>query len=67
MKLVDERFLAHRRRSASAMGIVGGTTATLLWLYRYVVDDFWSWDLFAVALVMAAVKVGLMIWYRLAD
>jgi hypothetical protein len=67
MSLVDERFLTHRLRSTSAMGIVGGVLATLLWLYRYVVDHRWSWDLFAVAVVMVVVKLGSMIWYRFAD
>jgi hypothetical protein len=36
----------------------------VLWFYRYVVDHRLSWDLFAVAVTIAGVKVALMIWYR---
>ena len=67
MSLIDERFLTHRLRSTSAMGIVGGVTATLLWLYRYLVDHRFDRDLFTVAMVMVGVKLALMIWYRFND
>jgi hypothetical protein len=67
MSLIDERFLTHRLRSTSTAGIVGGVVAIILWFYRYVVDHRWDWDLFAVAVTIAAVKVALMIWYRLTD
>jgi hypothetical protein len=67
MSLIDERFLTHRLRSTSTAGIVGGVLAIVLWFYRYVVDHRWNWDLFAVAVTIAAVKVALMIWYRLTD
>ena len=67
MSLIDERFLTHRLRSTSTAGIVGGVLASLLWFYRFVFDHRLDWDLFAVALTIALVKVGLMIWYRLTD
>ena len=67
MSLIDERFLMHRLRSTSTAGIVGGVIAILLWFYRYVADHRWNWDLFAVAVTIVAVKVALMIWYRLTD
>jgi hypothetical protein len=67
MSLIDERFLTHRLRSTSTAGIVGGVVAIILWFYRYVVDHRWDWDLFAVAMTIVAVKVALMIWYRLTD
>ena len=67
MKFLDERFLTHRLRSSAAMGLVGGILAILLWFYRYVFDHRWSWDLFAVAVTMAVVKQGLMLWYRFTD
>jgi hypothetical protein len=67
MSLIDERFLTHRLRSTSTAGIVGGVVAIILWFYRYVVDHRWDWDLFAVAVTIVAVKVALMIWYRLTD
>jgi hypothetical protein len=67
MSLFDERFLMHRLRSSSAMGIVGGILAAVLWFYQYVFLHQLRWDLFAVAVTMAAVKQGLMLWYRFTD
>jgi len=67
MKFIDERFFEHRRRSTSIAGITGGLVAIGLWGYRYYIDRVWSWDLFAVAVTIAGVKVALMIWYRLTD
>jgi hypothetical protein len=67
MKLFDERFLTHRLRSSSAMGIVGGILAVLLWFYHFTFEHRFSWDLFALALTMAAVKQGLMLYYRFTD
>ena len=64
---IDERFLDHRRRSTSLAGIVGGILAVCLFAYRYYVDHLWSWDLFAVAATIAAVKLALMAWYLLTD
>lgn len=66
-RFIDERFLEHRRRSTSLAGIIGGVVAIGLWAYRYFVSHVWSWDLFAVAVTIAAVKVGLMIWYSATD
>jgi len=67
MTFFDERFLMHRLRSSSLAGIVGGVLAVLLWFYRYTVDHRFSWDLFAVAITMAVVKQGLMLWFRFRD
>ena len=67
MSVIDERFLTHRLRSTSTAGIAGGVLASLLWFYRFVFDHQLNWDLFAVAVTVAAVKIGLMIWYHLTD
>jgi hypothetical protein len=67
MSFFDERFLTHRLRSSSAMGIVGGVLATVLWFYQYVFQHRLRWDLFTVAVTMAVVKQGLMLWYRFTD
>ena len=64
---IDERFLEHRRRSTSAAGIIGGVTATLLWMYRFYFDHVFSWDLLAIALTIVGVKMSLMAWYYLTD
>ncbi len=66
-KLVDERFLDHRRRSSSAAGIVGGIAAIGLWTYRYYFQHHLDWDLLAIVLVIVGVKMGLMAWYTLRD
>ena len=66
-KLIDERFLTHRRQSTSVAGMAGGVLAIGLFSYRYYVDHLWSWDLFAVGAAIAAVKVALMTWYYLND
>ncbi len=67
MSFIDERFLEHRRRSTSVGGIAGALVAAGLCLYRYYFNHVWSWDLFAVVVTMAAVKLALMIWYRVTD
>lgn len=66
-KVIDERFLTHRRRSTSAAGVVGGVVAICLFGYRYYIDHLWSWDLFAVGLTIVGVKMALMLWYYLTD
>lgn len=67
MSFFDERFLTHRLRSSSVMGIVGGSMVTVLWFYEYVFQHRLRWDLLAVAVTMAVVKQGLMLWYRFND
>ena len=64
---IDERFLEHRRRSTSLAGIIGGMVAVCLFAYRYYVDHVWSWDLFAVAVTIVAVKLAVMAWYVFTD
>ena len=63
----DERFFTHRLNSTSIAGVCGGLLAVGLWAYRYYVNDVFSWDLFAVAATMAAVKLAAMAWFRLTD
>ena len=64
---IDERFLTHRLKSTSIAGIVGGVVAMGLFAYHYYVDHFWSWDLFAVGVSIAAVKLALMVWFHWTD
>ncbi len=63
----DERFLTHRLKSTSIAGVSGGLVAVGIWAYRYYVDDIWSWDLFAVVVTMAAIKLAAMAWFRFTD
>jgi hypothetical protein len=66
-KFVDERFLEHRRRSTSLAGICGCLVAVGIFEYRLFANHVVSWDLFAVILAMALVKVAMMLWYRFND
>ena len=66
-KEIDERFLAHRLKSTSIAGVIGGVLAVGLFAYQHYVNDVWRWDLFAVAATMATVKLAAMAWYRLTD
>ena len=66
-KVVDERFLEHRRRSTSVAGVAGGIAAVGLFEYRLLFDHVWSWDLLAVGITVAVVKLALMIWYYVTN
>jgi len=64
---IDERFFRHRQRATSLAGIAGAWVAAVLFAYRYFVDRILSWDLIAVVMAMAAVKLALMAWYFLTE
>lgn len=66
-RIVDERFLTHRRRSTSIAGMMGGFVATGLFAYRYFVDHVWSWDLLAVSLTVVVVKLIVLTWSFLTE
>ena len=66
-KFIDERFLDRRRRSTAIGGLAGAIVAVGLFEYRYFVNHIWSWDLFAVAVTIAGVKMSLMLWYLIND
>jgi hypothetical protein len=63
----DERFLTHRLKSTSLAGVSGGLVGVGLFAYRYYVEDIWSWDLFAVAVTMAVIKLAAMAWFHFTD
>lgn len=64
---VDERFLAHRRRSTSNAGIASAVLALLLFLWYDLVRHDLRWDLLAVGLAFVVVKLVLLAWYRFTD
>jgi hypothetical protein len=64
---IDERFFRHRQRSTSVAGIAGAIVAGGLFFYRYYARGILSWDLFAVVLTIAVVKVALMAWYYITE
>ena len=62
-KLVDERFLSHRRRAQRVAGLTGFIVADLLYAYRYFINHTRSWDLLTVVLTVALVYLILIVWY----
>lgn len=64
---VDERYLMHRLRAASLAAVAGALVASGLFVYYWFADQTTRWDLLAVAIVMALVKVGALAWYRMTD
>ena len=67
IQIPDERFFTHRLKSTSIAGVCGALVAVGLWAYRYYVNDVFSWDLFAVAVTVAGVKLAAMAWFRFTD
>ena len=66
-RFVDERFLAHRRHSTALAGQAAIVLAMVLFLWRHYADQVWNWDLLAVGLAFAVVKLGLMAWRLTRD
>jgi hypothetical protein len=63
MKMLDERFFAHRMRSTAYGGFAGAAMAGALLFYHYFAERTWSWDLFAVIAAMSLTKLAAMAWH----
>jgi hypothetical protein len=66
-RLIDERFLAHRRRSTSTAGMIAAVGSLVLFEYRLLVNHTANWDLLAVGVTFVVVKLALMTWYAARD
>jgi uncharacterized membrane protein YhhN len=66
-KLIDERFMSHRRRAQRVAGLAGFLMADILFAYRYFVNHVTSWDLLAVVLTVATVYFVLITWYLFTE
>ena len=64
-KFVDERFLEHRRRSSSIAGFATLILALCIFEYRLIFNHIISWDMAAIILTFAVVKMSMFTWYRL--
>jgi uncharacterized membrane protein YhhN len=62
-KLVDERFLDHRRRAQRIAGLIGFLVADILYGYRFFANHVRSLDLLAVVLTVTVVYLVLIVWY----
>ncbi|MGA2988167.1 MAG: hypothetical protein ABSG32_30680 [Terriglobia bacterium] len=64
-KFVDERFLEHRRRSSSIAGFATLILALCIFEYQLIFNHVISWDMAAIMLTFAVVKMSMFTWYRL--
>lgn len=64
-KFVDERFLEDRRRSSSIAGFATLILALCIFEYRLIFNHSISWDMAAIMLAFAVVKMSMFTWYRL--
>jgi len=64
---IDERFLLHRLK-ATRFALILGMIAMTGWLfYEALVKDVFRWDYLVVIGVIAAGKIGAMLYYRSTD
>jgi hypothetical protein len=66
-KFVDERFLEHRRRSSSIAGFATLILAICIFEYRIFVNHLIDWEMAAIILTFAVVKMSLFTWYCMND
>lgn len=62
--MVDERYLMHRLKSTSLAGVVAAVLMGASCLYQFYVHGVLRHDLFWILIIMAAVKLGAMLYYR---
>jgi hypothetical protein len=62
-RVIDERFLEHRRRSTSTAGIVAGVLTLALFEYHLLVEHVFNWELLSIGLTFAVVKLVSMLYY----
>jgi len=65
--MLDERYLTHRLRSTSHAGVACALMVIGWFTYEYYVNGTFRADLMSIAAITAAIKVTLMIWYRIKD
>jgi len=66
-KYVDERFLDHRRRSASIAGFATLSLAACIFEYRIIFNHVIDWEMGAIVLAFAVVKTAMCVWYIIND
>ena len=66
-RVIDERFLEHRRRSSTFAMMAGALVSAGLAEYHLLHDHRIDWGLFAVLAAMVLVKFSAMAWFRLND
>jgi hypothetical protein len=66
-RVLDERFLDHRRRSSTFAVMAGALVSGGLVEYHLLHDHRIDWGLFSVLIAMVVVKLSAMAWFRLRD
>jgi len=64
-RVLDERFLEHRRRSSTFALMAGALVSGGLAEYHLLRQHYIDWGLFSVLLAMVTVKLTAMAWFRL--
>ena len=62
-RVIDERFLEHRRRSTSTAGIVASVLSLVLFEYHLAVEHMFRWELLSIGLTFVVVKLAAMFYY----
>lgn len=66
-RLIDERFLEHRRRSSTFAVMAGALLSGGLFEYHLVAQHRIDWELAAVLGGMVITKLSAFTWFRLHD
>ena len=66
-RIIDERFLEHRRRSSTFAMMAGALLAGSLFEYHLIAQHRIDWDLAAVLLAMIITKYSAFTWFRFHD
>jgi hypothetical protein len=66
-RVIDERFLDHRRRSSTFALMAGALASGGLFEYHLIRQHRIDWEMFCVLASMALVKLTAMAWFRLND
>ena len=65
--MIDERYLNHRLRSTSHAGVACALMVIGLFAWEHYVNGTFRADLLSIAVITAALKVTLLLWYRWKD
>lgn len=66
-RIIDERFLEHRRRSSTFALMAGALVSGGLAEFHLIHDHRIDWGLFSVLMAMVLVKLSAMAWFRFND
>ena len=65
--MIDERLIMHRYKATSHAGVACALMVVGWFAWQYYRHDIFRTDLAVIAVITAAIKVTLTIWYRRRD